>query len=448
MARDEDPRTADMIERLEARAKDVLRLLPSQPSSDQAVRRPFVLEFAGTPKAGKTTTVDRLELLLRRNDYRVRVLKESAGASPLKSKNDPRFNIWTAVTMLGQVLEALDRDDHIVIIDRGVFDALCWMEWFKSAGRIALEEHRDIERFLCLPRLRRLVDLVFVLTVDPATALEREFAGQLTRRQGQIMNLTTLRDLNQAIGKVKLRHRNDFSLVELDTTKGVAMDMLDKLARDTLDGLEAFRDSVMVVPRHKLEELRISGFVSDHSRVQQFLALVHGASSFMGRKEAESSQEHVQIIPIAYFEHSGRFLLLRRKERNPEHRLHDKYAIWAGGHVRKEDFSGGDDPIPVCLVREIEEELFISQLPSPSLVGLVADSSNDRSRMHIGVVHSVKLLDASVAEPMHEHEFKEADGAGFRARLVDPDELGMHYRLMERWSQLIVADHLRLVTGI
>src|SRR5215471_4860439 len=196
MARDEDPRTADMIERLEARAKEVLRLLPSQPSSDQAVRRPFVLEFAGTPKAGKTTTVDRLELLLRRNDYRVRVLKESAGASPLKSKNDPRFNIWTAVTMLGQVLEALDRDDHIVIIDRGVFDALCWMEWFKSAGRIALEEHRDIERFLCLPRLRRLVDLVFVLTVDPATALEREFAGQLTRRQGQIMNLTTLRDLN------------------------------------------------------------------------------------------------------------------------------------------------------------------------------------------------------------------------------------------------------------
>lgn len=112
----------DRASLLEAAAKSLLPVLHKQ------ARRAFVLELTGTPKAGKTTSVNTLRSFFKECGYRVHLLNERAADCPLPMKGHFFFNAWTTATMLSEVLETYDTDVDLLILDRGFFDALIWLQ--------------------------------------------------------------------------------------------------------------------------------------------------------------------------------------------------------------------------------------------------------------------------------------------------------------------------------
>jgi hypothetical protein len=111
---------SDQLETLADRAAKVRSLLSFAP-------RPFVLEFAGSAKAGKSTSVDAISHFLRRNEFREHVLRERASFCPIPMKGHLFFNTWCACTMLAEMLENVDSDCDVIIKDRGLFDTLLWL---------------------------------------------------------------------------------------------------------------------------------------------------------------------------------------------------------------------------------------------------------------------------------------------------------------------------------
>jgi hypothetical protein len=65
-----EPRTAldQHIAELEGRAEALKALLEKRPA-----KRPLVIEFSDSPKAGKTRAISGLELFLKRNGVKVEV---------------------------------------------------------------------------------------------------------------------------------------------------------------------------------------------------------------------------------------------------------------------------------------------------------------------------------------------------------------------------------------
>ncbi len=61
------------ILRLEELAQDVLTL-----KKIHRQRRPIVIEFCGSPKAGKTSSINSLNIFLKRNGFKTVVLSERA----------------------------------------------------------------------------------------------------------------------------------------------------------------------------------------------------------------------------------------------------------------------------------------------------------------------------------------------------------------------------------
>lgn len=227
-----DPPTAvDSLSTMEGRARSL--------TGGAGRRRPFFIEFAGTPRAGKTTALEALARFLRYRDWRVQVLAEKAGSCPLENKLEATFNVWTACTTLTELLEAGQREAQIVLIDRGLFDTLCWMDWFRGRGDLDAADHQAIDRFLLVPRWRRLIDLVFVMTVDPEEALAREFAGQ-PAKPGRIMNDRTLHEVNRSIAAVRDAHAHEFECVEINTTLADRTSTLGRVVAAVLDGYERF----------------------------------------------------------------------------------------------------------------------------------------------------------------------------------------------------------------
>jgi predicted ATPase len=133
------------IKELESLAKTVLDL-----KNEVIPRRPIVIEFCGSPKSGKTSCINSLDLFLRRNKFRTRVQSERASVCPVRKKYDPYYNFWTvtsAVAELSEVLSNHSKDYDVVMMDRGIFDALCWFKWLLSKNHIDEHNFKSVECF-------------------------------------------------------------------------------------------------------------------------------------------------------------------------------------------------------------------------------------------------------------------------------------------------------------
>lgn len=105
--------------------RDVSEALENQISEIRSIvcekRRPFIVEFAGTPKSGKTTTINAIHQFLKRNGINVRTLQERASVAPLLDKGTSLFNTWVTCATLNGIIEALEDDKlDVLILDRGL----------------------------------------------------------------------------------------------------------------------------------------------------------------------------------------------------------------------------------------------------------------------------------------------------------------------------------------
>lgn len=207
------------LEELRQRAESVLSVINGNP-----VGRPVIIEFSGTPKSGKSTCIDIVSHFFHRLHYRV--LSPSEGASrrtPYHLRGDlVAFNTWSASYALTHILESLydPHDYQLVILDRGLFDALAWFQLLVSRDEINQETCDQIHNFLLIDKWRSIIDEVFLFTADPNTSMVRENQNALIDEPGSTMNSLFLPQLNSAYRSVRDKYADYFRHFEMIDTSG------------------------------------------------------------------------------------------------------------------------------------------------------------------------------------------------------------------------------------
>ena len=208
-------------EDLQERAERVLTSLQKR-----ACQRPVFIEFAGTPKSGKSTCIDIVHHFFRRVGFKVLAPAEGASKrTPYYLRNNlMAFNTWSASYALMHVLEGLYGSDRydLAILDRGLFDALAWFQLLAARtddSRITEDERDQVQEFLQITHWRSAIDVVLLFTADPETSLEREQSNKLIGEHGNAMNPEFLADLNSAYGEVKTSYADHFArFAEINTS--------------------------------------------------------------------------------------------------------------------------------------------------------------------------------------------------------------------------------------
>jgi hypothetical protein len=227
----------DEILRLEGRAAKVLELLKFAP-------RAFVIEFAGTPKAGKTTSVEAIRHFFSRQGFRVHVLVERASVCPIPMKGHLFFNTWCASTMLAELIANVDTETDVIIVDRGLFDALVWLTLQRQRGELTEHEADVIEAFLLLDRWRSLIDLAVVMNVLPEKAMQRETSHRISSKPGSIMNVDVLRMLSSSVDETISRYSSKFPAIIKHDTSGESVRVSNaRLAEMILDHFNRISES-------------------------------------------------------------------------------------------------------------------------------------------------------------------------------------------------------------
>jgi predicted NUDIX family phosphoesterase len=428
----------EKIKELESRAAALKGLLEKR-----TAKRPLIIEFSGLPKAGKTRSISVLELFLKRNGIKTEVFTERASIAPIRAKGHLNFNVWVSCASLQGMLEALYRDIDVFILDRGIFDALVWNEWLEMTGKITRGEAEQVAAFFTMGRWIDLIDIVFVLTCDPTTSIEREYAEQLTTKRGTIMSEQTLKQIHEATKRTMQDHASQFRrIASFDTTATKTRDGVAIIASEALDVLSKFLDEPICVLSAPDVTGKVtlpqSGLVADQAVISAFTGSVETDKKFVPRSKAEGNPNLLQPIPCAILRYDDKLLILKRNK--PGHPLHDKYDIWAGGHVNESD--NGDDILLNTLNRELTEEVFIKDAFElhPKPIALIRTNEDARASRHIAVLYEIKLKSEDVALALNQKEFRSTRGTSMSGRLIEIDEIASLYPQMGEWSKYIV-DH-------
>jgi len=199
---------------------------------------PWVVEFAGLPRAGKSECISTVEHFLQQNKFRVFSPSEGAGQAPEYLKgNLLSYNTWTATYAIHHILEAssfvipvrerdgksgrvvrrYERYYDIVLLDRGLFDATAWVHLLESDRKLPRETRDIITRFLRVDEWRERVQQVFLFTCSRKTSLAREFRFKLIRKGGVTTGRGFLRRLQRAYDDAENCYEDAFDVVRINT---------------------------------------------------------------------------------------------------------------------------------------------------------------------------------------------------------------------------------------
>jgi predicted NUDIX family phosphoesterase len=402
--------------------------------------RPFVLEFAGSPKAGKSTSVDAIAHLFRRHKFHTHVLRERASFCPIPMKGHLFFNMWCACTMLAEVLENMDTDCDIILKDRGIFDTLIWLERQIRHGEVTDEEARRLRQFLLMDRWTRMVDLVLVVTVSPSVAIERELKPRLSQIPGSIMNERALTSINEALVHAVKEYQPCFSEIKVyDTTDSTPRDTNIKIGNYILDRIERFlHPDILVLNEDTVKTHFFRGDSSScfsNQSPERLFDLIEDKARFVKRSDAEQADNLVQVIACGLLTYSDRIFLFKREDKDPKAKLYGKSTIWQGGHVSRGEASI-EELIKDTVFAKLKERLFLSRSFNANFLGYAWDEANPESRKHLGLLYELEIDSEDVANDLQAKAFKSGRGYGLFGQFLTPRELsdkGGELQL-ERWS--------------
>ena len=425
----------------------------------ERARKPLVIEFAGVPKAGKTTTLTNVSTFLKRCGFRTEVVVERASVCPIQDKKHMTFNVWTACTTLAQILEKTQTpprpgDPHILFLDRGLFDSLCWITMMERISLIHPDLKDAIRQFLMIDNWRKRISAVFVMLASPQDAMDRE-QGLLPviGASGSIMNTDVLKQIGEVNKQCVDKYGNDFRIFPVDTSFGETKDNPKRTAEVVAEAIlglieEQLAEEIISCPKAPMVAT-FSGkrFIRD-AQAAALLRQFHtfDDDSFQPREEVEVDDSRVQALPIVVVRNaSGEVLRLRRREKRAENPLHNKIVIWAGGHVRREDAIDGD-PLVRCAVRELEEELRLQVDPaSLHLIGAVYLDVGGTTSQHVAIAYEWRASTDDVAVVLSRSEFYERRGNSLSGSFASVEALARDVekkKPVELWSVELIREYL------
>lgn len=202
--------------------------------------RPFMVEFGGTPSAGKTTLITQIDTILRREGLRVFCPQEGAQAIRHISRYTPLYNLRTGIYALQILIDQAHSSMYdVVLFDRCIFDSYHWMLHWERKGMLTAETKAGFQSFFTSSFWANMIDIAYLMVCEPKAALKREAKVQITKKFGNTTNPEAIRRFNQQYRDAHSElQKMGFKQVRLlETTKLGIPGMVKKVANEVLISL-------------------------------------------------------------------------------------------------------------------------------------------------------------------------------------------------------------------
>ena len=435
------------IEKLESLAQEVLQL-----KNVYRQRRPIVIEFCGSPKAGKTSSINSLNIFLKRNGFKTVILTERAGICPISDKQSPIFNSWTCSATINEINEKIDTANaspnpennlDVIISDRGIFDALCWFRWLRNRNKMDEYEYSVLTQFALLNRWQKNIDLVYIFVTTPEESIKREYANLLTDKRGSIMKEDILAQYREAVYQTLSEYKEAFRATDIiDTTEREQNDVSYEVTEKTLIILRGMlMEKIGYVNR---SELVLKEGLNEFSSIQSGLQHIQ----YELRNKVEDDASLIQPIAIAVItsQDGGKIFCVKKTSKSTEKTSPEmgKTLLYVGGHMRREDNSSKcNDSLDILrntLERELFEELGVSiAIDKNQIPFVIYTPDNEKSKKHLAIGWKISV-DEDIKFRLDSYELVQKKGKSRSGSFISLNDITNPDLTFESWSRTILLN--------
>lgn len=189
-------------------------------------KKPYVIEFTGTPRTGKTTLINNLLDFFKKGGFNVKVIEEFTTSKKykkevypvLKDKNKKILNMEVPKYVLEDLNKSINDNPDIIIIDRCLFDRLIWMDRLFLKKGITLKEYNDYKSEY-IPLIKEKIDIIIGTSTDSLTALKRDYNANLSLEKRTFLNEENINEYNTSLLNMKnLANKENINFKLFDTT--------------------------------------------------------------------------------------------------------------------------------------------------------------------------------------------------------------------------------------
>ncbi len=205
---------------------------------------PYVIEFTGTPRTGKTSLINNLKDFFKKKGFVVEVLEEFTTSEKYKKEIYPTLkdkyknvvNTEIPKYVLKQLEESINRNPDIIIIDRSLFDRLIWVDRLVLKAGMSKEEYTEYKN-LYIPLIKEKIDIIISTYTDSLTALKRDYNANLSLEKRSFLNETNVDEYNKSLLNMEQLCKNEQINFKLfDTTsknqREISFEVIDFILED------------------------------------------------------------------------------------------------------------------------------------------------------------------------------------------------------------------------
>lgn len=174
-----------------------------------SLAKPFVIEFSGSPRTGKTTTIHNLYDFFKKGGFEVSIVEEFTTSNYYKEKLKPKLsgmslgdhNLAIAEYVYDQLLKALKSEKEIILIDRSLNDRQIWNYMrYISLDMTESKYFESRDKYQALSR--ELIDFLVVTYADPLISLKRDYNSSLALEKRSFLNVDNLEAYNRCLNEL------------------------------------------------------------------------------------------------------------------------------------------------------------------------------------------------------------------------------------------------------
>lgn len=185
-----------------SRYKELVKL-NQQLESINISKKPFLIEFLGTARSGKSTSIELIADVFRKHGLKVLVVdEETVKLTKEINKNRDQKMAVDSLDYTNQVIEEklslydnfYRNEEDIIIFDRGINDEFIWLDTFGATSNKIKEYDKKLEN--------RYVDTLIIQVCEVDISLERKYFNSLSILPNKWTNHETLTKYLNALDNV------------------------------------------------------------------------------------------------------------------------------------------------------------------------------------------------------------------------------------------------------
>ena len=193
------------LKKLHAMKQELLKL-----KEISNITKSYVIEFSGTPRTGKTTTINNLYDFFKKGGFKVSIIEEFTTSNYYKNVFLPKCEGLTKEKInelimnksYVKLLTELKKDLDIILIDRSINDRQIWNYLNYLRGDMREDTYYKL-RSKYSDKSKRLIDFLIMTYADPLISVKRDYLSSLSLEERRYINVENIEDFNICMHELK-----------------------------------------------------------------------------------------------------------------------------------------------------------------------------------------------------------------------------------------------------